>query len=150
MIDLLDTPLGDKLRKTRILSEAVAWLQMFTPELKSEIIKEWVQRDQLKGRGVDSNNEVIGHYSAFTDHLTNGFKAEGDHYTLEDTGDFYASMFVMVFQNEIEITGDSSKMQDQDWWREEILGLTDESIEKLIQKAREHYPAYVRRVLELD
>lgn len=150
MIDFLDTRIGEVLRKAKLLSDAMAWMDLFTTGLKTEIIRDWIQKDQLTGRGIDADGTNIGHYSFMTEWISKGRKQEGDHYTLDDTGEFYRSMWITVLRDEIVIDGDSSRMEDQDWWRDEILGLSDENIEKLIQKAREHYPNYVRKVLGLD
>lgn len=149
MIDFLNTPIGDVLRKALILDEALAWVDLFTYDLKQEILRDWIQSDQLTKRGIDADGAVIGYYSPTTELWSGGRKRAGDHYTLYDQGYFYASMFITVLLNEIEINADFAKMADQDWWRDEILGLTDEHIENLAQIARTKYPDYVRRVLGL-
>lgn len=150
MIDFLNTRIGDVLNRAKLLDESRAWLELFTNNLVLEILREWIQKDQLTQMGVDSDGQNIGYYSKATEIFSEGRKLEGEHYTLDDTGEFYNSMFLTVLANEVLIQADSNKMHDQDWWREEILGLTDENLKKLIEKAKVSYPNYVRRTLGIN
>lgn len=149
MVDFLNTRIGTVLENAKLLSESQAWIELWTPELKSKLIREWIQQDQLTRRGVDKFGRVIGFYSIATEEMTFGRKKAGDHYTLEDTSAFYRSMFIIVLANEILIEADSQKMEDKDWWKDEILELTDENLEKLVAIARAKYTDYIRRVLGL-
>lgn len=150
---VFDTALGEKLQRVRLLSEAVAWFDVnIRPDTKSFVIN-LIQNDQLLAKGVDSDNTIIGRYSRVTEMITKGAKQEGDPFTLKDTGAFYNSMFVMVLKDTIFVEATSSTyglMQSQDWWREEILGLNEESLAKYTEVLQEGYIKYVRKVLELD
>lgn len=150
---VFDTALGEKLQKVRLLSEAVAWFDVnIRPDTKSFVIN-LIQNDQLLAKGVDSNNSIIGRYSMVTEMITKGAKQQGDPFTLKDTGAFYNSMFVMVLKDAIFVEATSSTyglMQSQDWWREEILGLNEESLAKYTEVLKEGYLKYVRKVLELN
>lgn len=150
MIDLMKTRLGEVLQRSLILDEVQAWFDSITPDLKTTIIREWIQTDQLTRLGVDEDGSIIGFYSEFTEFLSGGRKRAGDHYTLDDTGQFYSSMFIQVLVNELVIDADFRKMEDQDWWREEILGLTDENLQKLINRAKDGYINYARRILGIN
>jgi hypothetical protein len=143
------TLIDERMRKALILQEAIAWIEANNQSVLDEIIK-MIQEDQLKGSGVDSEGAVIGYYSPATEMLSMGRKRAGDPYTLEDTGEFFRSMYVTVLMDSIVINGDYGKMQDQDWWRNEILGLTDENLEKYSEKIREGFIKYARKVLEID
>jgi hypothetical protein len=138
--------LHEMLRRGTLLNDAVAWLDAFHPNTKKQVL-EWIQKDQLTRQGVDADGLVIGYYSTVTEMITNGRKQAGDHYTLEDTGDFYKSMFITVLQNAIEIDGDVDKFKDQHWYTSRILGLTDENFTKLIETVKARYIDYARKVL---
>jgi hypothetical protein len=50
----------------------------------------------------------------------------------------------------IIINADYAKMQGQDWWDLNILNLTDENLTKYVEKIKENYIIYARKVLGLD
>jgi hypothetical protein len=143
------TIIDEHLNKTRLLYDAMAWMESNSTAVTNEVIR-MIQQDQLKRSGVDENNVVIGLYSEVTDMITQGRKEAGTPYTLEDTGVFFRSMYVKVLMDSIIIDGDYAKMQDQDWWRNEILGLTDENLDKYSEKIKEGFIRYARKILEVD
>jgi len=151
MIDLMDTILGEKLRKMANLSDAIAWYEAFTPAFKKEILS-WIQDDQLRKRGVDEDGDVIGEYSLYTQILSGGRKKFGDHYTLEDTGEFFKSMYVVVLSDSIVIEADPIKGNDNLFFKygEGIIGLTEENIEYFQLELADKYREYARKVLQLD
>ena len=146
-INLMGSKLGQQLQKAVILDEATAWIEAFDQTLRREIIVEWLQRDQLFTQGIDADGLVLGTYSPLTEQWTEGRKKAGDRYNLFDQGDFYASTYIIALANEIIIDADSEKMEGQDWWRNAILGLTDENLTKLAERVKEKYIDYVRRLL---
>lgn len=141
------TPIYKMLQRAKTLNHSVAWFDAFksNPNLKRDII-QMIQQDQLREKGVDSQNEVVGYYSMLTSQI-NPKKKFNTHYTLEDTGDFFKSMFVRVLIDALIIGGDADKMEDQNWWRDEILGLTDENLRIFVSKLRDSYIRYARKVL---
>lgn len=145
----MKTRIGETLNKTKLLFDSIAWLEAFTPDLRLKMVKEWLQKDQLTGKGVDSNGEIIGFYSLATEFISEGRKQEGDHFTLDDSGAFYASTFVRVLIDSVIFEADSGKMEDQEWWQNEILNLTDENLQKLIEEVKVKYIDYARRTLEI-
>ena len=74
----------------------------------------------------------------------------GDPYNLKDTGAFFRSMFVKVLKDSIIIDADYAKMEDQNWWSIDILGLTDEHLELYAEMVKKNFILYARRILELD
>jgi hypothetical protein len=138
--------LHEMLRKHRQLSEAVAWLEAFTPQMKREIL-DWIRKDQLTDKGIDSDGRVIGTYSYVTEIISRGRKQQGTHYTLDDTGALYRSMYVTVLREAIEINADDGKIKDQDWYTTKIIGLTDENTQKLIAEVKKRYITIFRKVL---
>jgi hypothetical protein len=138
--------LHEMLRKHRQLSEAVAWLEAFTPQMKREIL-DWIRKDQLTDKGIDSDGRVIGTYSYVTEIISRGRKQQGAHYTLDDTGALYRSMYVTVLREAIEINADDGKIKDQNWYTTKIIGLTDENTQKLIAEVKKRYITIFRKVL---
>ena len=138
--------LHEMLRRGTLLNDAVAWLDAFHPNTKKQVL-EWIRKDQLTRQGVDADGNVLGYYSRLTEIISRGRKQEGDHYTLEDTGDFYRSMFITVLRNAIEIDGNVDKFKDQQWYTSRILGLTDENFTKLIKTVKARYIDYARKIL---
>ena len=143
------TVIDERIRKAFILQEVIAWMEANSENVTREVIR-MIQEDQLKNSGVDENNALIGLYSQFTEILTEGRKQAGTHYTLEDTGEFFRSMYVKVLMDSIIIDGDYAKMQDQKWWRNEILGLTDENLDKYTETIRRGFIKHARKILEID
>ncbi len=142
------TPVEEQLNKAIMLSDSIAWFETHTEEVK-QIILDYIRDDQLY-EGVDSNNSFIGFYSYWTEVISDGKKRMGDPYTLEDTGAFYRSMFIKVLNDSIVIDADYVKVEDQDWWRIDILGLTEENLENYAELVKDNFITYARRVLELD
>jgi hypothetical protein len=149
------------LRKGKELSEKKTWYNFFyRSDVKKQIL-HWIQEDQLRSKGIDKTGEVIGTYSIVTEWISGGRKQHGDHYTLDDTGDFFRSMFVAVFSDRFEIDADPIKKTDSsdyfDGYGEEnlfdkygtgIIGLTDENLEKLKEKILAHYQNELKRILK--
>lgn len=143
------TKIDEHLRKAVLLDDSIAWFDAHTDELK-EAILNMIRQDQLVEEGVDSNDEIIGYYSYLTEVMTDGRKRMGDPYNLKDTGAFFRSMFVKVLNDSILIDADYEKMEDQNWWSIDILGLTEENLEIYAEMVKKNYILYARRVLELN
>jgi hypothetical protein len=137
------------LKNNNMLIDAEAWFESHDREVKDMIIK-LIQDKQLIEKGVDSEGRVIGYYSYWTEIISEGRKQEGDPYNLEDTGEFFMSMFVKVLADGIIINADYAKMQGQDWWDLNILNLTEENLTKYVEKIKENYIIYARKVLGVD
>jgi hypothetical protein len=150
MVDLLNTELGVLTKNAKMLNEATAWINSFDFEVKNEIIY-FIQKDQLFDKGVDANNEVIGYYSVITETQYNSNKKAGEHYTMLDTGDFFKSMFVRVLNDSFEVEA-KGKKQGVDIlvkYGNDIIGLTQESKEKLVGILTKKYIDYVRQILQI-
>jgi hypothetical protein len=135
------------LQNGKKLNSATTWYNTFSVELKEQILK-WIQDDQLKAKGVNKDGEVIGYYSLTTSFI-NPKKTFNSHYTFYDTGEFFRSMFVRVFPDRITINADAQKGEDNlfEKYGTEIIGLTDENLEKLKAKILEHYQKELKRIL---
>jgi hypothetical protein len=154
-MDVMTTIIGEKLRKVKLLSDSLAWYDSLDFSVREKIVK-MIQEDQLLKRGVDADGDIIGLYSRATELMSGGKKREGDPFNLFDTGEFFRSMFVIVLRDSFLVDGDTKKMEESFsqtngwWWRDEILGLTDENLDKLKILLRERYIQYARKVLEIN
>jgi len=144
-----ETAIDKHLKKTKLLFDSVAWLDAHTPQVKEDVLN-LIREAQLMAEGVDENNEIIGTYSYMTEVISGGRKQEGDPYNLNDTGEFFRSMYIKVLADSIIIDANYQKMEDKDWWSISILGLTQENLDKYAQMVKENYIKYARKVLELD
>lgn len=144
-----NTAIDDHLKKAELLSDSEAWFEAHSPQLEKDIL-DLIRISQLTQKGVDMHEDIIGFYSFLTDVLSGGRKQAGTPYTLEDTGEFYRSMYVMVLQDSILIDANYQKMTDQNWWSIDILGLTDQNLTFYAQMVKENYIRYARRILGLD
>lgn len=152
-IDLMDTDLGVKLRKIRLLGDGLVWYESLDPMVRRMILN-WIQIDQLTNRGIDSDGDELGTYSFMTEILSGGRKKYGDHYTLNDTGAFYKAMYVVVLSDSFVVDSDAAVKEDGTnlfyKYGDNIVGLTDENISKLAAVLRDKYIKWTRRMLDID
>jgi len=155
-MDLMQTVLGDALQRAIQLKHAEIWREVFKDDQFKEQILDWIRWDQLYNEGVDELGEIIGTYSTFTEML-NPEKQAGTPYTLYDTGAFYRSMSIAILELAIEIDADPIKTdefgQTTDLFAEYgegIIGLTDESKQKLVEELIIRYQNEASRILQGD
>ena len=74
----------------------------------------------------------------------------GERFDLYDSGDFYESMFVTALNDGFIIDADTLKMEDQFWYDDDILKLTNENMDKLVFEIRESYLAYISKILGIN
>ena len=154
MIDILQTRLGETLRRTKLLSDRVAWFQAFDNILKNKIL-DWVRYEQLM-KGVDENDQIMGLYSEVTE-MINPTKQAGTPYTLYDTGEFYRSLFMVILLDSFIIDGDDEKINEFgdvtrlfDWLGNGIVGLNEKSRQKLKNEIIIKFDKYVRNILQIN
>lgn len=140
-----NTPLYQSLLRVSRMNEATTFDLVFdTPHVKGIVIQMNTEV-QLYQKGVDSEGESLesigGDYSNVTKDIKSRNNQIYDHITLKDTGDFYKSWRVYVANNTIVIQADTVKDGDdlRARWGQNILGLTDESLGKLINYGRIKY-----------
>lgn len=143
------TPIDLHLKRALLLNSAKAWIEANTDELR-ELIVNLIRYNQLTEQGVNSEGNIIGYYSQMTEILSEGRKKRGEPYDLNDTGEFFRSMYVQVLADSIVVNADYAKMEDQNWWNINILNLTDENLEVYIEEIKQNYVKEARRILELD
>lgn len=155
MVSLMDTLLGVQLRKVNLLSERVFWRKAFNDPAFTNYILDLIRNDQLFSQGIDSDGDVIGTYSEWTE-MMNPEKEAGEHYTLKDTGAFYESMIIYIYDNLIEIDADPIKKNDKGEeknlffeYGENIIGLTDENTQKVALILADKYKQEIIRILSV-
>jgi hypothetical protein len=136
------------LNKGILLDDAIAWFDFFTTQNRTMIL-DMIRIKQLKEQGINKDGDVIGVYSEATEWITNGEKQAGDPYTLEDTGAFYRSMFMTVYKDLFEVNANAQKEDTNlfDAYGTGIVGLTEQNKSILIDKLRQHYINYARKIL---
>ena len=110
--------------------------------------------DQLFDEGINSLGVTLesigGEYSDYTKLIKSSKGQPIDRVTLRDTGDFHASFRVQLGPESIEITAntikDGTDLRTQ--WSDEILGLTDENLQRLIDKLRNEIEIVVRKEIQ--
>lgn len=149
----MDTVLGDLMERTMHISQKEIWFYVFyDTKFKTEVL-DFIRIDQLFEQGVNEDNEVIGTYSLRTQMEFNPEKVANTPYTLKDTGDFYRSFMLEVVPDGIIINADGIKDDGTDLLKrftDKILGLTDESKIKLIEKVKAKYYETTLRLLRGD
>ena len=135
------------LKRRHLLNDALTWMYFFTNENKDAIIE--MVRQRLFETGENKFGDIIGTYSFMTEQITGGEKQQGDPYTLKDSGDFYESIFISVFNDLFEINDGqgAEKMKNQDWWTDDIVGLNEEQKDEVIKMIRKHYLDYAKKIL---
>lgn len=130
----------------------IIWNHVFSDKEFQVWILDLIRDDQLMEKGVDETGKVIGTYSWATQNIYNSSKIEGEHYTLFDTGDFYKSMVILLGTNYFEIDADPIKENANLFTKygEGIIGLTEESLEKLQVETKRRYQLEIERLFSLD
>lgn len=152
MIDVMQTAIGERVKKTKLLFDSLAWQKVIDADIRRKILT-MIQQHQLMRSGIDSTGKVIGYYSWMTEAMSKGRKKEGQPYNLYDTGEFYKQMFVVALNDGLLVDSDGADKEDTNLFREygdNIVGLTDENLGKLVEALRPKYIEYVRKTLGID
>lgn len=145
------TKLDNLLKKGKLLKELDVWYKSFDTKTKETII-DLIQNKQLKEKGVDGLNQVIGYYSYSTELITKGRKQQGEHYTLQDTGDFFNSMRVEITDALLYVSGDGKKGKDNLYkkYGDYITTLNEDSLNVIKEIIKGKYVQYIRKILQID
>lgn len=149
--DLTNTALGELLKRANAIKSPVIWRRVFSDVRFQKWILDLIRKDQLFEAGVDENGEIIGFYSPTTEAI-NPTKKAGTHYTLFDTGDFYKSMVIYLGTNFFDIEADPIKDNENlfEKYGEGIIGLTENSREKLRNETQRRYSIELRKLLHIN
>jgi hypothetical protein len=95
--------------------------------------------EQLFEKGIDALGASLGEYSDFTKAVKKANGQRLDHITLEDTGEFYKSFAIKVQNGGFLIIADGQKEDTNlfDRYGKEVLGLTDENLQIVIDAIKE-------------
>ena len=135
-------------RVSRMKYNTVFDIVFDTPKVRRMVIKMNTE-DQLFDKGVDSEGvdleNIGGEYSFITKDLKSRSGQPFDRVTLKDTGSFYNSWRVYVANGVIVISADTIKdgKDLQNRWGDNILGLTDNSLNALKSYALIKYKEYI-------
>lgn len=145
------TKLDILLKKGKLLKELDAWYKSFDTKTKETII-DLIQNKQLKDKGVDGLNQVVGYYSYATELITKGRKQQGEHYTLEDTGYFFNTMRVEVTDALLYVSGDGKKGKENLYkkYGDYITTLNEDSLNVVKEIIKDKYVQYIRKILQID
>lgn len=146
--------LSDIINNTRALKlNKALFFVLNKDDVKTLIIE--LNTDRQLFEGVDATGfeleKIGGSYTDFTINTKIEESLPFDRITLFQTGKFYGTFSVQVMKTQIKIKADTIKIDEngerqdlQDRWGEDLLGLTDESIEELVQFILPDFIDYIR------
>lgn len=149
-----NTMLYARAKKLSVLDRFKAFKFAIDRADAKHLIIEMNTIDQLYDKGIDSKGRTLksigGDYSFVTKDIKSFLNQPFDRVTLKDTGEFYESFNVRVTSTDFTIQADTMKDEDNltDRWGDDIIGLTEESLNKLRDFAQERYIAYVWKQLQ--
>jgi len=141
------------------LDEIVIWFKIMDVTQVKDFIIERNTEDQLYLKGIDSTGKLLKNqntgkttYAPLTIRLKQekGGKANRvTNITLFDTGEYYESHEVTITAEGFKIDADPIKEDTNlfEEWGDEIVGLTDESLQKVITFVLQKYIRYTRDVI---
>lgn len=95
-------------------------------------------RIQLNEKSKDIFGDAIGFYSYATEVITKGRKKEGEPFDADDTGSFLSKLYAKVENGMIVFGSTDSKvgeiLNSDNWLSKDLFGLTDQDLEKVIDK----------------
>jgi hypothetical protein len=139
MIDL--SKIYRVLDRAKALDEKRVFVKSIDDETKEYIIYLNTEL-QLEEEGVFSDGSSTGDYSDLTVTIKRSKGQRYDHMTFKDTGGFYDSFRVQVDTNGFVIDADGQVSADMnlfEFYGENIAGLTNESMNSLIEILIENY-----------
>jgi hypothetical protein len=155
-MDLTQTILGNVLNRYRNLRETYLWRKVFDDAKFREWVLDLIRQDQLFKQGIDGDGDVIGYYSEYTEML-NPEKIAGTHFTLFDSGEFYKSFILYIYENYIEVDANPIKINEKGekenlFWKygENIIALTEESLDKLRQEFLIRFKDELKQLLQFN
>jgi len=118
------------------------------PEFQDLIIELNTEK-QLFDKGIDAEGQSLGIYQPFTIAIKREKGQPVNRVTLKDTGDFYKTWDVRVENGDIiiEADGDKDDKNLMDVYGEDIVGLTQENLQILIDEIKKHTPELVKELL---
>jgi len=131
-----------------ITAERVLSLLIEGDELKDLII-ELNTDAQLFQKGIDSQGQSLGEYAESTKLLKRSEGLPFDRVTLYQEGDFYKTWRVFMRNGNIAIEADGDKDDKNlfDVYGEDVVGLTEENLQIVIDEIKNDTPELVKELL---
>lgn len=147
-------PLYDLARRAIALDEhAILNALLANPGLQQDIL-DLNRQNQLFDKGIDSTGrslaDIGGGYAPVTIQIKTAKGQPTDRVTLRDTGEFYASFYIVLGEKEFYIEADPMKpggVNLLEEWGKDVLGLTDESKRQLVEWLKAEMVPVVRDYL---
>lgn len=107
----------------------------FIKSIEKQILDK--NKEQLHEDSQDIHGQAIGFYSYATEQITKGRKKKGEPFDAKDSGDFFSKMYLQEVSGVIRFGSKSPHyaeiLKSKSWLSKDILGLTDENLNKIIQ-----------------
>jgi predicted transcriptional regulator len=106
-----------------------------------DLIIELNTQEQLFKKGINTDKAVVGFYSTTTESI-NPLKKAGTHFTFKDTGKFFDSWIIRYESDAIIIEANGQKQDTNlfEKYGQNLLGLTDENLQKVIDEIKKFLP----------
>jgi hypothetical protein len=151
-----NTALGVMVNRAKMISPEYIFRRVMSDKDLQKYILDLIRIEQLFERGEDSDGDILGYYSEYTEML-NPEKIAGTPYTLKDTGAFYDSFLIYIYKNYFEIDADPIKTDENGQetnlfyeFSENIIGLNEQNLDKTRDEIREKYRIELRKLLQID
>lgn len=146
-----------KNQPSKLNTDAI-WVKIVGSDEVKDFIVHLNTEEQLFEKGIDSTGETLTNslgrtaYTPLTVKIKqskSGKASKVSNITLYDTGEYYESHAVKVTSKGFTITSNPNKGDTNLYneWGSEIVGLTEESLQKLIDLLLERYIKYTRNVI---
>ena len=124
----------------------------FIRSIEKQILDK--NKEQIFENSQDIHGQAIGFYSYATEQITKGRKKKGEPFDGKDSGDFFNKMYMQEVSGVIRFGSKSPHYADilksKSWLSKDILGLSDENLQKVIQtQILPFVLGYYRRILGL-
>lgn len=110
-------------------------LFQFIRSIEKQILDK--NKEQIFEKSQDIHGQAIGFYSYATEQITKGRKKAGEPFDGQDSGDFFNKMYMQEVSGVIRFGSTSPHYADilksKSWLSKDILGLTDENLNQLIE-----------------
>lgn len=108
----------------------------FIKSIEKQILDK--NREQLFEKSQDIHGQAIGFYSYATEQITKGRKKQGEPFDAKESGDFFSKMYMQEVSGVIRFGSKSPHyaeiLKSKSWLSKDLLGLTDENLNELIQE----------------
>lgn len=97
-----------------------------------------LNKSQLREDSQDIFGKPIGFYSLATDLISGGKKKQGDPFTGEDSGDWFAGFYIQIVSGVVRFSSRDPKnsliLGSDNWLSDDLFGLTDKNLRAVIRK----------------